>query len=219
VHVKAAKNLPINSPFWFIRDLMVVLLLSPIIYFLIRKVGVFAVLILGVVWLFKPYFYLPGWSTVSFFFFSAGAYFSLHNKNFVLVMQSFLPWSVLCYVLLIIAAFYGFGKGGWSYLYCANVLLGLLSAVAVTGYFIEKGSWRPNHFLVSASFFIFAYHRLPLVFIIKFLFIQVRPQTDVALLFLYFVCPVCVILLGLLFFWVISMLFPRFTAVICGGRL
>ncbi len=136
VHVKAAKNLPINSPFWFIRDLMVVLMLSPIIYFLNRKVGLFAVLILGVVWLFNPYFYLPGWSTVSFFFFSAGAYFSLHNKHFVLVMQSFLPWSVLCYVLLIIAAFCGFGKGGWSYLYCANVLLGLLSAVAVTGHWI-----------------------------------------------------------------------------------
>lgn len=219
VHGKAAKNLPINSPFWFIRDLMVVVLLSPIIYFLIRKLAIFAVLILGVVWVLNPYFYLPGWSSVSFFFFSAGAYFSLYNKNFVLIIKSSLPWPVLCYILLIIVAFYGFEKGGWSYLYCTNVLLGLISAVAVTGYFIEKGSWRPNHFLVSASFFIFAYHRLPLVFIIKFLFSWVKPQTDVMLLLMYFVCPVCVILLGLLFFGVLRRLLPAFTAVICGGRL
>jgi len=156
---------------------------------------------------------------MAFFFFSAGAYFSLYNKNFVLIIKSFLPWPVLCYILLIIVAFYGFGKGGWSYLYCTNVLLGLISAVAVTGYFIEKGSWRPNHFLVNASFFIFAYNRLPLVFIIKFLFSWVRPQTDVMLLLMYFVCPACVILLGLLFFWVLRRLLPAFTAVICGGRL
>ncbi|QRY58290.1 acyltransferase family protein [Sphingobacterium siyangense] len=219
IHAQATKNLPINSPFWFIRDLMVVVVLSPIVYILIKKLHLFAVLLIGAIWVCNPYFYLPGWSTVSFFFFSAGAYFSLHKKNFVLVMKSFLPWPTPCYILLLVGAFYSLGKGWWSYIYCANVLVGLISVVAVTASFIEKGRWRPNYFLASASFFIFAYHRLPLVFIIKLLFNQIRPQTDAALLFLYFLCPAIVILLGLLFYWAIKKLLPSFTAVICGGRL
>ncbi|WP_312339781.1 acyltransferase family protein [Sphingobacterium sp.] len=219
IHSQATKNLPVNSPFWFIRDLMVLVVMSPIVYILIKKLHLFPVLVIGVIWVCNPYFYLPGWSTVAFFFFSAGAYFSLHKKNFVLIMKSFLPWPIPCYMLLLVSAFYSMGEGCWSYIYCANVLVGLISAVAVAGCFIEKGRWRPNYFLAGASFFIFAYHRLPLVFIIKFLFAQFRPQSDAALLILYFLCPAIVIALGLLFYWVIKKLSPGFTAIICGGRL
>lgn len=219
IHAQSAKNLPINSPFWFIRDLMVVVALSPIVFFLIKKLHVFAVLLLGLMWICSPYFYLPGWSTVSFFFFSAGAYFSLRKKNVVLMMKSLFPWPIPCYILLLVVAFYSLGKGWWSYIYCASVLVGLVTAVAVTAYFIEKRRWRPNHFLASGSFFIFAFHRLPLVFVIKFLFNQFRPQSDAALLFLYFLCPAIIIVLGLLFYRAIKKMLPSFTAVICGGRL
>ncbi|ULT28913.1 hypothetical protein KUH03_17295 [Sphingobacterium sp. E70] len=72
-HMK--KTLPINSPFWFIRDLMVVIVFSPIVYILIKKLKAYAVIILGLLWFFNPFFYLPGLSIVSFFFFTAESLF------------------------------------------------------------------------------------------------------------------------------------------------
>ncbi|WP_333888760.1 acyltransferase family protein [Sphingobacterium siyangense] len=214
----AEKSLPVNSPFWFIRDLIVVVLLSPLVYFLIKKIGIMAVVLLGLLWCYSPYFYFPGMSTVSFFFFAAGAYFSVYKMDFVVLMRRLLPCAVGFFALLIAAEFYFLGKSWWNYLYCANVIVGLVLVVAITAHFIQKGSWRPNSFLAKGSFFIFAYHRLPLVFVIKFLFNLIHPQSEVALICLYFACPTIVIVLGLLGYRLLKNMFPRFTAVICGGR-
>ncbi|MGE8426162.1 MAG: hypothetical protein ACN6PI_25220, partial [Sphingobacterium siyangense] len=98
----------------------------------------------------------PGMSTVSFFFFAAGAYFSIYKKDFVLLMKRLLPWVAGVFLLIIAAAFYFFGKTWWSYLYCASVLVGMLFSIALLAHCIEKGWWRPNSFLAKGSFFIFA---------------------------------------------------------------
>lgn len=215
-HVK--KTLPVNSPFWFIRDLMVVVLTSPLLYFLIKKLKVYAVILLGIVWVINPYFYQPGLSTVSFFFFAAGAYFSINKKNFVGLMKPVLYQSGVLYLFLVIAQFYFLGINWWSYLYCAGIMAGLVFAVALSAHFIEKEKWQMGPFWTNGSFFVFAYHRLPLVFVIKFLFTLVRPHSDVALLFLYFACPALIIIFGLLCYSIMRSFLPKFTAIICGGR-
>lgn len=212
------KTLPINSPFWFIRDLMVVVLFSPLIYILIKKLRAYAVIILGLLWIFNPFFYLPGLSIVSFFFFTAGAYFSIHKMNFVEVLKPMLRALAPLYILIVAMALYFVGTGWWSYLYCAGVIVGLLFAITVSAYFIERGKWHLNPFLTNGSFFIYAYHRLPLVFVIKILFKWLHPRSDGVLLLLYLACPAIVILLGLLIYSLLRQWLPRFTAVISGGR-
>jgi Fucose 4-O-acetylase and related acetyltransferases len=215
-HMK--KTLPINSPFWFIRDLMVVIVFSPIIYILIKKLKAYAVIILGLLWIFNPFFYLPGLSIVSFFFFTAGAYFSIHKMNFVEVLKPMLRALAPLYILIVVMALYFAGAGWWSYLYCAGVVVGLLLAITVSANFIESGKWHLNPFLTNGSFFIYAYHRLPLVFVIKILFKWLHPRSDGALLLLYLACPAIVILLGLLIYSLLRQRLPRFTAIISGGR-
>lgn len=212
------KTLPINSPFWFIRDLMVVVLFSPLIYILIKKLRAYAVIILGLLWIFNPFFYLPGLSIVSFFFFTAGAYFSIHKMNFVEVLKPMLRALAPLYILIVAMALYFVGTGWWSYLYCAGVIVGLVLAITVSAYFIDSGKWHLNPFLTNGSFFIYAYHRLPLVFVIKILFKWLHPRSDGALLLLYLACPAIVILLGLLIYSLLRQWLPRFTAVISGGR-
>jgi len=212
------KSLPINSPFWFIRDLMVVVLFSPIVYILIKKLRAYAVIILGLLWIFNPFFYLPGLSTVSFFFFTAGAYFSINTKNFARGMRPMLSIVVPLYLLLVAAQLIFLNKSWWVDLYCAGICIGLIATVSVVAHFIAKESWRTNAFLANSSFFIFAYHRLPLVFVIKFLFKILEPQSEVLLLFLYVFCPVIIIVFGLVIYSFLKQFWPRFTAVIGGGR-
>ncbi len=212
------KSLPINTPFWFIRDLMVLVVCSPLIYFLIKKIGVYAVIALGLLWFFNPYVYKPGFSTVSLFFFSAGAYFSMHKINFAEVMEPMLKAVAPLYILIIILAFYFVGSGWWPYLYCAAIVMGLITTVALCAHYLAKDSWHTNSFLANGSFFIFAFHRLPLVFVIKFLFKVLRPQSEGLLLFLYLACPAIIIVFGLIGYSVLKQVRPRFTAAVSGGR-
>ncbi|RKO68918.1 hypothetical protein D7322_25015 [Sphingobacterium puteale] len=218
VNPHSEKSLPVNSPFWFIRDLIVVVLFSPIFYILIKKLRTYAVIILGLLWIFNPFFYLPGLSTVSFFFFTAGAYFSINNKNFVSGMRPMLSIAVPLYVLLVVAQLLFLNKSWWVDLYCAGISIGLIATVSVVAHFIGKESWRTNRFLANSSFFIFAYHRLPLVFVIKFLFKLLKPQSEVLLLFLYFFCPVIIIVFGLMIYSFLKQFWPRFMAIVSGGR-
>jgi peptidoglycan/LPS O-acetylase OafA/YrhL len=155
---------------------------------------------------------------VSLFFFTAGAYFSIHKMNFVEAFKPMLSALAPMYILIVAMALYFVGVGWWPYLYCAGVVVGLLLVISVSACFVENEKWRLSPFLTNSSFFIYAYHRLPLVFVIKILFKWIRPQSEGTLLLLYLVCPAIVILLGLLIYSLLKQCLPRFTAAISGGR-
>ena len=53
INADAEGRFPFNFPLWFIRDLMVMALLSPVIYFLVRKLRWVIVACLGVLWICK----------------------------------------------------------------------------------------------------------------------------------------------------------------------
>ena len=60
---------PICYQFWFLRDLIVMILFSPLIYILVKYFRWFSVFVLGVLWYFNWWFSLPGFSIAAFFFF------------------------------------------------------------------------------------------------------------------------------------------------------
>lgn len=212
------KSLPINSPFWFIRDLMVVVLFSPLIYVVLKKLKGIAVILLGILWITNQWMYLPGFSFASLFFFAAGAYFSIHNKNFVEVLKPRLSMAILFYPIMVLTDLYLWGPQWNAYLHGGGIIIGLVLAIGLSAHFIAKGTWSDSTSLGNSSFFIFAYHRLPLVFVIKFLFKFIHPNSEIELLLLYIVCPAITILLGLLIYNVLKKYLPRFTSLISGGR-
>ncbi len=76
---------PINSPLWYVRDLMVMCILSPTIYYLINNFSKTFLLLCGGLWFFSPYIFLDdAYITlfiVALFFFSVGAYLSINGLN------------------------------------------------------------------------------------------------------------------------------------------
>ena len=64
---------PANMPLWFLRDLMVVSLLTPIIYILVRRLGYWLMAVLTVLYLSGVCAFIPGISAYAVFFFTLGA--------------------------------------------------------------------------------------------------------------------------------------------------
>ena len=83
---------------------------------------------------------------------------------------------------------------------------------------MEKGRWRANEFLSDSSFFVFAYHSMFLLFVMKFALKIAVPQTEAGMFLLYFACPVVTIAVGLGLYYLLRRFAPRLTALLTGGR-
>lgn len=218
INPETKESFPINYPFWFIRDLMVVMLFSPVIHVLVKRLKIFAVLLLGICWFGGFWVDWVGFSSTAFFFFATGSYFSIHRKNFVDVVKSKTFGFTVAYLVLAFIELYTQETSWHSRLHQVNILLGMACAIALCAHFIERGNWKVNNFLSESSFFIYAYHAMPLAFVIKLLFKVVHPQSEIALSLTYVLCPTITICIGLGFYYLLRKYLPRFTAIITGGR-
>ncbi len=74
---------PILIPMWFIRDLIIVVIISPIIFTALRKFKYWFIIALGICYITKIWPNIHGFSIDAIFFFSSGAYFSIYTKNMI----------------------------------------------------------------------------------------------------------------------------------------
>ena len=72
---------PANMPLWFLRDLMVVSLLTPIIYILVRRFGYWLMALLTVLYLSGVFAFIPGLSAYAVYFFTLGAFLSIRKMD------------------------------------------------------------------------------------------------------------------------------------------
>ena len=62
-------GMPASYQFWFVRDLMVAVLLSPVLYLIVKHLKAFGVFRLRVLWLFGIWFHVTGFNIDAFFLF------------------------------------------------------------------------------------------------------------------------------------------------------
>lgn len=210
---------PINTPLWFIRDLMVLVLFSPIIWWLIKRLKIGTVIVLGIIWFFSlgEGFGFPGLCHQSLFFFPLGAYFGINRINFVDMVSKQL-W--IPYVYLGIALIDAVSKNE-SYnasLHNVGILFGMVSIVYLVSLLLRTDKIHVNDFLVSASFFVYALHNLFLGKVTKIIIMYLRPESPVFVLLIYFMMPTIVISLCLLLYKALRKCSPLISAVLTGGR-
>ena len=134
---------PIAYQFWFIRDLMVVVLLTPFIHLLIKKLKHWGFCLLGTLW-FLGWWPITldcnGLSIASLFFFYAGAYCSINRFN-VASITCQVP-KAIAYIYPILVAIDALTKGMAfnPFLHKAGILFGILFFYRITcDYVINRG--------------------------------------------------------------------------------
>ena len=213
---------PIDYPLWFVRDLMVLVLASPIIYWGIKRCKFFFVAGLGVVWLFQllNYIGLPFECNKSIFFFPLGAYFSINRLNFVEIFNESW-WSPFLFALLAIVntlSYAGLIPFLNNYLRPFNLFVGMIASVYLISFLIRKNKIHINKFLSNASFFVFAAHGLFISKYMKVIIMVVQPSNPFVVIFLYFFVTISSIFICLGIYRILNNKIPLVAQLLTGGR-
>lgn len=219
--------IPVDGPLWYVRDLMVMVVVSPVIYWLIKRIRIWYVLLVGIVWYFSP-FILPkdnytliyiNMIVTAVFFFSIGAYFSIHKENFVMCFRK-LKYVPLAYLIIAIADVMTKEMVFNSYIHKLGILLGIVSVVIMTSYLLEHKKIKVNATLANSSFFIFALHYMIITNIgkVAFILLRVPDNNPFAMLTLYFGTVIVTITICLVFYVLLKRYMPRTCNLLTGGR-
>ena len=217
--VRSYSSLPLNQPLWFIRDLMVVVICSPLVYIFIKYLRAYGVLLLGVFWLLNIFDLPSGFSIESFFFFSAGAYFGIFKKNFISegIKGKHIAIATIVYLAAVILLILSGSNN--AYIDKLMALSRCIIYLYIIAYFISTESWKANPFLAESSFFLYCSHGVAMT-AAKSVFIKIFcPLGDIQFMLLRLLLWAATICIGILIYWLLRKYLPRFTAIITGGRI
>lgn len=210
---------PIPYQFWFIRDLIVLVALSPVLYVLIRYSRLAFLTVCLVVWI--PDFGPWNNSAEALLFFVAGGYLAMYRQ--VWLAKSYARWALLLLAIwmLLLAA-------KTTALYLNQIFLGrmFLKASILVGVLALWGSYD-RYFkngvpkaMVKASvftFFVYAFHE-PMLTIIKKVLFAGLGKGYAAHFAVYLLAPVGAIAVAMLVGPAFKKMLPRFYALVTGGR-
>lgn len=155
---------PYDLPLWFLRDLIVVCLCSPVIYYGIKRMKVVFMLLLFFAYISRIWVSVPGFRIDAFFFFSLGGFLSLNHINMVSLACRYRWFFVASSIpLLIVTVIYNgvmtpLGQNVYPFFIFATVFV-VVSGVSAL---VEKYNLRPNKLLTGSCFFVYAFHAVPL---------------------------------------------------------
>lgn len=209
---------PIDSPLWFIRDLMVMMVVSPIFYCLIRKLKMVVPILLAIAYVLGVNTGIQGFSMAAIAFFTIGAYFGIAKLNFVKMSGSLLKFIGVIYVTLLMGIVMFMGNNNeQTSIIRLGVFIGVFMAIGIASYLVERHSFKISAFLTGSTFFIFASHSEILKISIR-LTSRIGIESDLFYCLAYFICPMITLIILLYVYRVLTKTMPRVASVLCGGR-
>ena len=153
---------PCNLPLWFLRDLIVVTIFTPLIYFLVKKLNKYIILILLFCYISNIFPQVQGLHITTVFFFTTGAFFSITNRNIIKVFNKYQFVALILTILLLICTIIYDGKNTLEgqYVYPFYIIGGCITAFNISSYMIRKKEWEFPSVLPQSSFFIYAIHTI-----------------------------------------------------------
>ena len=214
---------------WFLRDLFLMVIISPLIYIAVKNKKQLMPVFLIILWIIGPVLSLgtTGINTSSFVFFGLGAYFSVNKINFITKFEQIAPLSYMLYPCLVFVNWvqlwthplYTMPELYVGMLHAAMILAAIPYWCNITSLLVRKNLIKNIDWFATASFFVYLIH-IPFILpqVKKLLYYLTNPQSQEMLAILYFGVVFGTIAIALVLYWIMQKLCPRFTKVITGGR-
>ena len=212
---------PFVLPLWFLRDLIVMVFISPVVYYLIKYTKIWGIVILGLFYYTKIWIEIPGYSAqlflTAFFFFSLGAFFGINNKNIVIELLKYKKiWLVVSLITMPLCVYY-FGTAENKFYLPLFALSGVISTINITSYFMKRGKLKVRELLSKSSFFLYATHIFILRFI-KEIFDKIAGNNTILLLVEYFTVPFLITGIILCIYLLMKRFTPKLLSLLIGSR-
>lgn len=211
---------PINYPLWYLRDLIVIIIVSPILFYFLKYTNYLGLICIYIIYLFYHSVIFPGLSMKSIFYFSVGIYLATRQIDFLAVTSKS---KSLIYIISTILLLYCVLSNDSPYreLYSRLFLpLGVMSMVNIftSLYKYEK----VRHILLklsSSTFFIYAIHEIFIINWIKgFIYRYEILSTGIGKIITYFIGPILCVAICLLLFQLMLEYFPKTLYILTGQR-
>ena len=208
---------PYNVPLWFLRDLIIVVFLSPLVYYFVKYTKYYSLFILG--FFFSQDLWFPVVSIRALFFFTIGACFSIHGKNMIVELRKgkwlWLSVSIITIVLLMCYN----GSDNSHYFYVLFQIAGCITTINIASRLLESGRVVVHPFLSKTSFFIFASHCFALLWSIqKMVNIIIDYNNAFILTIKYFMVPTICVCVCLVVYYAAQKTIPRLLGILTGSR-
>ena len=217
---------PIDRPLWFVRDLMIMVLITPAMYALYkcptRAVTKVILVAFTLVWAVR----IPGLGHLSlllesFVFFSWGGFMSYHKRDMIVEFRRYSTASFILYPLLALSILFltPLWPQAMVYVKSINVIIGLFFFYNIAAWLVTKRHCRASSFLSSASFFIYCGHYIILDPVARRVFSITGTGGDMAVVSAYILTYIIIIGLLLAIYSIMRRYTPRLLVLFTGGRL
>ncbi len=212
---------PANFPLWYMRDLICMMLLTPVLYGYLKATKIYGVLILLVLYLSVVESGVPGLSTTAFFFFSAGGYFVLFKKDILGFCHTYRKISMLFALLMLVVATSLNGTPWHEYAVRIFILFGIISAINLFSYLLRYERLKQLLLSLSAStFFIYVVHEIYIINWLKGALARSPfAENPWGMLLGYVVVPCICILICLGLYCSFRRISPNLLSFATGGRI
>ena len=149
---------PANMPLWFLRDLMVVSLLTPIIYIGLRKLGSWLMAILTIFYLSGICAFIPGLSAYAVYFFILGAFLSIRKKDIIATAKRYEWPAYVLSLILTIAMMLTYNTPVFSSLMLCFRLVGAVAVFCLASRILASTTKRLPSLVCDSTYFIYLAH-------------------------------------------------------------
>lgn len=217
---------PINYPFWFLRELILYVLISPLLYIIIKYLKYYVLIFLFIASLFSTSLIAPyGVSIYKFlmlFFFLLGAYVALNNIRLsfkvkpLVVFLMFFSWIILSGFMLYLEANIIEVSLITKLIKNLLILLGCLSCWLLYDVLDKKFNFKYKG-IYAFGFFIYAVHGIPIL-ILKKAVLSYFSLSQIQLIALYFFSFIFITIFCIVIAYLLKKYTPKLYYLSTGNR-
>ena len=212
---------PYHYALWFLRDLMIMMIIAPFFYLLFKYMNLWGLLLLLLNYISYIGAIVPELLPTPLLFFGAGAYFQMNNIN---AIQFFKPYEKIAYVgafafFILCVRFNSFYTYVGNMFFPFFVLLGCISVLCLATSVVKHNGCPLMSSLSESSFFIYLMHTIFVLPFIVSLSLKIGYSLGAFFLILgYLMSPFVAIALCLLVRRILLKFIPQLYLLLTGGR-
>lgn len=209
---------PADYPLWYLRDLLCMFFISPLIYLLLTYNPFITICIFATLYIFSIDTIIPGFGIIALFFYSIGGYLGMKKFDFVRWCDEYFIHLLLASTILLISLNILYDSTLYEHLKCCFTIVGIGTTVTIFSHFKDKHLSSLAKLSVCV-FFVYATHEIYILNWTKGFFARFMGYTPAGLLISYFVIPIIVVFVCFLFYKLCKKYIPSILGIITGGRI